>query len=114
MRKHLASDTGVRKKFRAKFSRFGKKTNYRGYTEETILLVQVIDVETQNVVTGHIWFSYTKGFQKIDLVAGMTLEFEARIKMYKKGYVNRRWEVDKRSLDYKLGNPTKIAVVHSL
>src|SRR5688572_19414721 len=111
MRKLLASEKGVRKKFHAVVNRFGKKSNYHGYSDETILLVSVIDAETNTVVADHLWFSLTKGFEKLNLKPGMKVEFEARIKPYKKGYVNRRYNMDQSRMDYKLSNPTKLAVI---
>jgi hypothetical protein len=102
MRKELAKDSGTRKKF------IGKKTNFKGYSEETILLKNIVDVETDKVVTDHIWFSFTKGFEKLALTEGVTLEFEARIKEYMKGYVNSRYKINNATIDYKLSHPTKI------
>jgi hypothetical protein len=111
MRKLLASEKGFRKKFHAVFRRFGRKVNYHGYSDETILLVRVTDAETNTVVADHIWFSLTKGFEKLNLKPGMKVEFEARIKSYRKGYVNRSSNLDHRTMDYKLSNPTRIAVI---
>src|SRR5690349_2789393 len=97
MRKQLAVEKGKRKKFSATFERVGKKVNYKGYTEETILLKNIMDLETMKVVADHVWFSYTKGFEKLSLTPGVTLEFEARVKEYKKGYVNKSLGLHKRS-----------------
>jgi hypothetical protein len=108
MRKRLAASEGERKQFRATFSRVGKKINYQGYSEETILLNNIIDVETSAIVADHVWFSFTKGFEKIKLEEGSVLEFEARIKEYSKGYVNKRYGINNRKKDYKLSHPTKI------
>jgi hypothetical protein len=108
MRKQLAAETGNRKKFKATFNRLGKKTNFKGYSEDTILLKNVTDVETNELVTDHIWFNYTKGFEKISLQEGIQIEFEARIKEYKKGYVNKSLKINNSKTDYKLSNPTKI------
>ncbi|MBX2945403.1 MAG: hypothetical protein KF725_06185 [Cyclobacteriaceae bacterium] len=108
MRKELATQEGERKRFRAVFSRLGKKTNFKGYSEETILLSNVVDAGTNKLVTDHVWFSYSKAFEKIDLTKGCMLEFDARVKAYKKGYVNTRYRMNNRSLDFKLSHPTKI------
>lgn len=108
MRKELGKKEGERKKFSAIFSRLGKKMNYKGYTEETILLTKVTDLETNTIVTDHIWFSYTKSFQSVELKEGIIVEFDARVKEYTKGYVNTRYEIDKRKKDYKLSHPTKV------
>jgi hypothetical protein len=112
MRKELQKQEGQRKKFNAVFVKVGSKRNYHGYAEETILLKNIRDVESQKIVTDHVWFSYTKTFQSIPLTEGVRLEFEARIKEYKKGYVNSRYKIDNRIKDYKLSHPTKIRLVN--
>jgi hypothetical protein len=108
MRKSLAKQEGERKKFRATFTKLGKKVNFKGYSEDTILLTNVVDAETNERVTDHIWFSFTKGFEKIQLREGVIIEFEARVKAYKKGYVNAQLGMRKRSVDFKLSHPTQI------
>jgi hypothetical protein len=108
MRKALAVDQGTRKKFRATFERVGKKVNYTGHSEDTILLRNIVDASTNQQVADHLWFSYTKGFEAINLTEGVVLEFEARIKEYNKGYVNKGLKINNRKQDYKLSHPTKI------
>jgi hypothetical protein len=108
MRKALGKEEGNRKKYYATFERLGKKINYNGYSEDTILLTKIIDAETNQVMADHLWFSFTKGFEKIKLTDGIEIEFEARVKEYKKGYVNARYKINNRSTDFKLSNPTKI------
>lgn len=108
MRKKLAGDEGERKKFRAVFVRLGKKVNYKGYSEETILLKNIVDDSTNQQVADHLWFSYTKGFEGVDLKEGASLEFDARVKEYTKGYVNRALKFNDQKKDYKLSHPTKI------
>ncbi len=111
MRKALAVENGKRKKFKATVVRLGKKVNYKGYTEETILLKNVVDLESDCIVADHVWFSFTKGFEKVLLKEGSTLEFEARVKEYTKGYVRKDLNIDNRTTDYKLSHPTKIRKV---
>jgi len=111
MRKDLAVEKEKRKKFKAVFVRVGKKVNYTGYSQETILLKNIVDVEANRAVADHLWFSYTKGFEKILLTEGVMLEFEARVKEYKKGYVRKDININNRTTDYKLSNPTKIRKV---
>ena len=111
MRKNLEDKVGQRKKFKAVVSRFGKKVNYNGYTDITILLTRIMDVEMNTVVTDHQWFAYTKGFEKAQLKEGDTVELDARVKLYKKGYVNRQLSINKRQSDYKLSHPTNIQVI---
>jgi hypothetical protein len=111
MRKLLQERSGQRKIFRATFSRFGKKINYRGYSETTILLTTVIDIETNKIVADHVWFSYTKGFEKANLTEGDQIEFNARVKEYQKGYVNHSYKINNRKKDFKLSNPTNIHIL---
>ena len=94
MRKNLEDKVGQRKKFSAEISRFGKKVNYKGYTDITILLTHIVDTETNAVVTNHQWFAFTKGFEKAQVKEGETIEFEARVKVYKKGYVNSKLAIN--------------------
>lgn len=111
MRKLLAREEGDRKRFQGVFSRFGKKNNFKGYSEPTLLLLNIIDEETNLPVADHVWFAYTKTFEKIKLEPGLRIGFEARIKIYKKGYVNRKYEIDNRKSDFKLSHPTKIIIL---
>src|SRR6187551_1088723 len=106
MRTKLQDKIGQRKRFRAVFTRFGKKVNHNGYSDTTILLTNVTDIETNSRVADHLWFAYTKGFEKEPLNEGVTVEFDARVKIYKKGYVNRQLSFNLRQSDYKLSHPT--------
>jgi hypothetical protein len=65
-------------------------------------------------VADHLWFAYTKTFQAVELRPGALVEFEARIKQYTKGYVNKKYGIDQREIDYKLSHPTKVRVVDKL
>ncbi len=111
MRRALAKTENERRKFSATFIRLGSKVNYHGYSEETILLKEVTDLENNKVVTDHIWFSYTKSFQGVPLNEGARVEFEARVKAYTKGYVNRRYGINQTKKDFKLSHPTKVKVI---
>jgi len=110
MRTELKNQEGTRKKFEAVFVKFGKKINYLGYSEETVLLKNILDIEQKKIVADHVWFTYTKNFQLIALVEGIHIQFEARVKKYNKGYVNSRYKINKKSTDYKLSHPTKICL----
>lgn len=111
MRKVLAENEGQRRRFRATFVRTGKKINYQGRSEDTILLNNVIDVLSGERMTDHIWFTYTKGFEEANIKEGDVVEFDARVKEYRKGYVNRSAGINNRKKDFKLSHPTKIKVV---
>lgn len=113
MRKELSTREGQRKRFRAVIGKFGSKVNFRGYTDTTILLKRIIEIDTNKVVADHVWFNLTKGFEDKNLSENSVIEFEARVKEYKKGYVNRRYGINNQTKDYKLSHPTKIQVIPS-
>lgn len=105
MRDKLENRYGQRTKFYGIFERFGVKPDYHGIgTVQTILLKDLRDANKQ-LVADHLWLTYTKSFQSIDLVPGAVVEFLARVKAYMKG---RR---DEKTFDYKLSRPTKVKLV---
>lgn len=111
MRNKLKRLQNQRKTFVGVFKRYGKKNNWHGFPERTILLVNVKDTNG-NMITEHIWFKMTKGFEKLgNLNEGAKIKFDARVKQYMKGYFGYkeevRWERPPRN-DYKLNFPTKI------
>ena len=94
--------------FRAVFKKYGLRSGYKGTSAETILLVDVRDSDG-NVVCDHLWFNLTKGFEQLGtLREGDRVQFEARVKKYRKGYVNRKAGIDQSRVDYKLSHPTRI------
>jgi hypothetical protein len=111
MRKTLSKDEGERKMFRGTLTRIGKKINYKGYADETLLIRNIVDIETGSVVADHLWFSYTKGFRDASICVGDVLEFLARVRKYSKGYRNPRYAIDQTTTDYKLSHPTRIRVI---
>jgi hypothetical protein len=113
MRVKLANINLVRKTFKGIFERYGVKTNFKGYSETTILLKDITD-DNNKIVADHIWFNLTKGFEALgELKTGEIIIFDARVKPYIKGYKGRRYDEDYLNehpieQDYKLSNPTKI------
>lgn len=110
MRTELKKEVGNRKKFKGTFIRIGRKTGFKGYSQETILLKNIIDPENGLLITDHIWLNLTRGFEVAEIKEGMLVEFEARIKLYTKGYVNNRYKTDHQKTDYKLSHPTKFKI----
>jgi len=113
MKKGLQKLEDTRTTFTATFKRYGKKTNYKGYPETTILLT---DVKLDgNTVADHVWFTMTKGFEKLgELKEGTVLQFDARVKRYVKGYKGFREDAfleNPPREDFKLSYPTKIKVL---
>lgn len=108
MRKQLRALDQIRKTFRGVFEREGKKINWNGYSEPTILLRDITD-ETGRTVADHLWFSKTKSFEALGALSkGDLLEFEARVTSYVKGYANAKYKINDRKTDFKLSRPTKV------
>jgi len=107
----------IRKTFTGTFERYGTRTNWNGFSEKTVLLVDIKDLSGKKV-TGHIWFHLTKGFNGLgELKKGTVIQFDARVKSYIKGYKGYREEVQWEKPieeDYKLNNPTKIKILNNI
>lgn len=111
MRKKLKTIEGERIRFRATVEKFGKKTNFKGFPEDTILFKNVIRVDNGEEATDHIWFTVRKTIESLNLNPGDVVEFDARVGDYVKGYVNFWQGIDERTLDYKLNRPTKFKIL---
>ncbi len=111
MREKLRSELGERKRFSALVSKFGKKTNFKGYSEETILLTKVTNIETGELMTDHLWINFTAAFEQARIAIGDRIAFDARVKAYQKGYVNKQLGLTSRQTDFKLSHLTKIIKV---
>jgi hypothetical protein len=108
MRQQLKILDEQRRLFRGIFKKYGLKSGYKGASSETILLVSIRD-DNGKMICDHLWFNMTAGFEKLgNLREGDIIQFEARVKQYRKGYVNRQAGIDQSSFDYKLSHPTKI------
>lgn len=110
MRKELKKQLGKRGSYTGTVSRFGTKTNWNGLPEPTVLLVDVKD-STGKIVCDHLWFKVGKRIQSLSLNIGNVVSFEARVTEYEKGYKGYRDDVySEVSIDYRLSNPTKLAI----
>jgi hypothetical protein len=108
MREELKKIDQQRELFRGVFKKYGLKSGYRGASVETILLVDIRD-GIGNLICDHLWFNLTKGFERLGaLREGDMVQFGARVKKYRKGYVNRKAGIDQSRVDYKLSHPTRI------
>jgi hypothetical protein len=108
MRKGLTEKCGRRERFSAKVERFGKKRNYHGFPEDTILLTNIKDAHG-TVVADHVWFSVGATFDWLN--AGDLIEFDARVTTYMKGYSDNDPD-NPRRMDYRLSRPTKLEKTH--
>jgi hypothetical protein len=115
-RKALQRRDGERGRYRAKVERFGSKVGYKGYTENTLLLREVVDAQTGQQVTDHLWFTMTKRWESAGVTPGDVVEFDARVKSYRCGYwghnIDKQIENPPR-WDYKLSYPSKIEVIET-
>lgn len=71
--------------FTATFIRFGFRDGYKGPVKTILLQDVLLDGK---IVTDHLWFDLTKGFESADLLPGDVVEFCARVSIYEKGYRN--------------------------
>lgn len=108
IRNELKKKNDERLIFNANVERFGQKKPYRGWTPITTVCLSDVKFSSGELATDHIWFEMGKRFSDLNLNEGDSIQFEARISKYIKGYVSYREGIDYRSIDYKLNNPTKI------
>lgn len=89
------------------FKPFGFRDGYKGPVKTILLQDVLLDGK---IVTDHLWFDLTKGFESADLLPGDVVEFCARVSIYEKGYKGYRNDVFDRPIekDYRLSRPTKI------
>lgn len=106
MREELKRRDGERCHYTARVERFGNKVRF-GHDVPTILLVDVRD-DDGALMTDHLWFNYTQGFQDSGVRPGDSVEFCARAESYLKGHYR-----DVQSVDWKLSYPTKVEWVPS-
>ena len=110
-REKLKELNGKRRTFQGFFVRYGTKNNWYGFPVKT-LLFKDITKGTGKILTDHLWFNKTKGFEKLGkLNEGDLVQFNARIREYVKGHVNYRKMIDDKLIDYHLSHPTKIKLV---
>ena len=111
MRKKLKEMDGERLRFSAVVERFGERSGYAVETLPTILLKAVAIADTGEQVTNHLWFTRGKSWEPFSV--GDTVEFDARVVAYEKGYKGRRHDVYDApiKIDYKLERPTKVKLI---
>ena len=111
MRTEFKKINNVRGRFYGVFVRYGSKTNWNGFAEPTVLLKDIKACDGDKMMADHLWFKETLGFKKLgQLQEGDLVYFDARVKPYVKGYVNRREWIDNRQVDYRLSHPTKFNI----
>lgn len=107
-RAELAKMEGKTREFSGTFSRYGTKTFCVGAAQTTILLKDVIDIETGIGVADHLWFTAGKRWEALGaLKLGQKLRFMARVEPYRKGYKGRNTK-ELPLVSWRLSGPTEI------
>ena len=104
VRKKLAERYDKRFKVKAMVDRYGEKPRYKGGRERTILLRDVRDFETEELLTDHLWLTVGKRIEECKLIPNDRISFDARVRCYMKGY-------KKDQYDYKLSYPSKFEII---
>ena len=73
----LKSRDGQRFRIRARIERFGQKSAFRGPPVKTLLLRDVVDDNTGQPLTDHVWM--TAGTVGNHASRGRTISFDARV-----------------------------------
>lgn len=107
VRTKLRENEGARSLYTGEFVRTGFKDGFK-VPVKTILLKDVKG-EAGKLITDHLWFNMTKGFEEGNLQPGDIVEFRGKVEKYVKGYKGRREDVYKPiEDDFKLSRPTKV------
>jgi hypothetical protein len=99
MRARLQAIEEKRQTFTGIFDRIGYKPGFRGSASTMTVLLKDIRDKKGKFLTPHVWLNYTKRFQELNLSWGDRIEFQARVKEYRKG--------SNSSIDYRLSHPTQ-------
>ena len=109
MREKLLPLEGRRCTFQATFERFGNKRAYRGPPLVTMLFKDIKGTGGE-VLADHVWFIRRKRLDGLLLQPGESIEFDATVKRYTKGYRGRRDDDEDHAPigeDFCLANPNK-------
>ena len=102
-----AIGTETRDRYLANVVRCGVMYNtFANKPERTILLGNVVHIDSGNIVTDHLWMKVGKKLCDLKLKSGDTIKFNARVGTYKR--FSR-----KHKIDYKLNRMTNIEVSYS-
>ena len=112
-RQPLEARAGARVNVTAIFSRLGAREAF-GEGKETVLLVDVRDADTGELLTDHLWFNRGRIWRNAGLIPGDTIAFSARPIEYRTGYWGpnalRRIDAPARR-DYRLSTPEGLRII---
>ena len=106
VRKNLEPLEEVRGTFVGEYMRHGGK----GKNKFTVCLTNIHD-DKNNFLCDHIWLNVGKQIKELGwLQKGDKIQFNARVKKYRKGSIKRGIPV---AMDYKLTYPSKVQLIKS-
>lgn len=109
MRKKLSNlSDDKRYTFKGTFERLGTKPSYNSpFPDTTVLLKDIRLFKSGEKLTDHLWFNYTRGFQKLGhLVKGDVIKFNGRVSGYLKDDL-----LGGDDFDLKISFPTKLEII---
>ena len=114
-RKALRNLNGIRQRFHATIARRSYRNGYRGSAPvPTILLANIADANTGELLTDHIWID--EGIWGKAIPTGAHIAFNARVGQYRKGYRGNRadaYDAPPPSVDWHLTRPTNIRLLNA-
>ncbi len=103
LREQLAFLEGKKSVWYGTFEKYAWRHFQGRFVGKTLLLKDIRD-KNGNVLSDHLWFHMTRGFEKLGkLEKGQVLKFDARVQQYRK---NRGMETD-----YRLAYPMNLPLV---
>ena len=93
---------GQSRMFKGYVSKKGNRKLYHGKISETVLLENIVDLESGTLFRDHLWFELVPEFKKMNLVVEDMITFEATITTYMKGYMGKNSINKAYSLNYAL------------
>lgn len=110
VRLELAPYFGTTHRFRGTIADFD---SYRteGTHQETLVLVDLVETDRGSSVADHLWMDYDAPLRRSDPKVGDTIEFDARVELYEKGYRGRDRQMRIRKpicVDFHLVDPKNV------
>ena len=115
-KKRLREFKGKRLRFKGRVERFGLRNlpgTYRGFKKRTVLIVDLENEKTGEVIADHAWLD--TGLWSKGILAGYVISFEAKVLKYEKGYKgfahHKAFSESAIKMDYRLHKPSKMRVL---
>ncbi len=102
MRTALEELHGERLRFAGKFGKVSVKTGTSKNRDTTFLLLDIVRLDTNEVIADHVWVASCKALDRFQLRPGDNLTFNAKVSRYRKRYG--------RNDDYTLSKIGKVRI----